>query len=194
MSGLIPEGMFTKTYRNNEINTSNSGGRTSPLVDSTPPKDGSPSDRLIKSRFNTKWCNLLPQQIPIHNSFSFTINFDPDIDGYINCHKWQIVKLTHFFNTLKDNGTINRLVFVHEFGQKGKVHFHGILQFNNCSTKKQDRVDRFEKPVLAKFNVKKNCAHRTLQYYKIKDNQHRERQYNYMMKEDHNKLKSTYYI
>ena len=217
MSELNPTGLFTCVPQN----PTPEAGRAIPLVDSTPPKDG-PQDinTYIKSKYNTKWSSLphphsdwsrimeppyvdkklqcesetlYYKMMPVHNSYSFTINFDPDIDDYVNCKYWQVTQLTRFFNILKDNGTINRLVFVHEFGRKGKVHFHGIIQFTNRS-KAKDRKERFEDPCLKWFNKRKNLAHTTLQYYKIKDKDHLTHQYRYMLKEPHNKYKCTYYI
>lgn len=217
MSKLNPAGLFTSQ----PMLSKQEQGRTSPLVDSTPPPYGLSVMDYIKNKYNTLWQKIthpkdqttrimLPayadkrdqyesevlyyKQMPIHNSYSFTINLDPDVDGYTNCHKWQIPKIVKFFNELKDNGTINRLVFVYEYGKNNKVHFHGVIQFNTSYTRKKDREDRFEKPCLQRFNFRRNLAHRTLQYYKIKDQQHMDIQYSYMMKEHQNKYKCTYYI
>ncbi len=217
MSELIPTGMFTKSVDLSQKD----GGRTSPLVDSTPPKDGYRPIEYIKQKYNTEWTKiphprsnwtrimeppyvdkkdqcetetLYYRYMPMHNSYSFTINFDPDIDDYVNCKYWQVTKLTKFFNILKDNGTINRLVFVHEFGKNNKVHFHGVMQFHSMYANKKSREERFVKPCLEWFNVRKNLTHRTLQYYKIKDQQHMDLQYSYMFKELHNRFKCTYYI
>lgn len=100
MSELIPTGMFTDVPQD----PNQESGRAIPLVDSTPPKDG-PQDinAYIKKKYNTywakiphpktDWCRIMEpayadrkeqcesetlyyRMIPIHNSYSFTLNFD----------------------------------------------------------------------------------------------------------------------
>lgn len=135
------------------------------------------------------WVNTLP----VHNSYSFTINFDTRVDDYENYFFVQGQKLIKLFEELKSNGTINRLVMVYEHGKHGKVHWHGVVQFKTQTTKKDDRVKNWEKPILrcCSYTMSNTVC---LVYYKIKDKDHRKSQYLYMMKEPQNEENAYYYI
>lgn len=131
-------------------------------------------------------------------SLAFTLNPDVRVDFDVRDKKVVFPLLLDIFKKLKENSVCKKIISNYEYGEKGKehgkLHFHGIVQFDKPSETKRTNREIFEKELLKVFNKRSNVSDRTLHTKLLRTQDDKDRYLKYLQKEQQCKIKTLCYV
>lgn len=153
-------------------------------------------DDVLKYRY--PWDKITKTE---SNACSLSWTLCPDVRCEFDVRDKKVVfpKLFEVLKKLKNNSICKKIISNYEYGEKGKeygkLHMHGLVQFEKTDSKsKKNNREIFEEELLKVFNRRSNCKHKTLYTKLLRTQDDRDRYLRYLKKEQQCKIKTLCYI